>query len=417
MIKEERDLFANLPTTSRRQIYTVSEITQKVKLILDTNFPGVWIEGEVSNFRQPTSGHIYFTLKDNFSQLRAVIFRNVNASLKFELKDGLSVICFGRISVYQRDGLYQLYVEKIEPKGVGALQLAFQQLKERLAKEGLFDPAHKRPIPFLPRRIGIITSPTGAVIRDMLNIIERRFRDIEIIINPVRVQGEGAAEDIVQAINELNLFGGIDTIILARGGGSLEDLWEFNEEILARAIYNSKIPIISAVGHEIDWTISDFVADLRAPTPSVAAEIVLPKKEDLAIRIDQLLIRVKNALLNKIIFLKRHLNALKDSYYLQAPKDVVLQYQQRIDDLVRRLTTRMTYNLELQRRELNSKIGKLGALSPLNILSRGYSITLKLPKRLIVKDVKVLKEGDRVQTKLCKGGFTSRVEFVSEDAT
>lgn len=415
MIKEERDLFSGIPTAGGKQIYTVSEITQRIKLILDTNFPGVWVEGEVSNFRQPTSGHIYFTLKDNFSQLRAIIFRNVNMSLKFELKDGLSVICFGRISVYQRDGQYQLYIEKIEPKGVGALQLAFQQLKERLTKEGLFDPAHKRPIPFLPRRIGIITSPTGAVIRDMLNIIERRFKDVQIIINPVRVQGEGAAEDIVQAINELNLLGEIDTIILARGGGSIEDLWEFNEEIVVRAIYNSKIPIISAVGHEIDWTISDFVADLRAPTPSAAAEMVLPKKEDLASRIDQFLTRLKNALLNKIVFLKRHLNALRDSYYLQAPKDAILQYQQRVDDLIRRLTTLMAYNLELQKRDLKSKIGKLEALSPLNILSRGYSITLKLPERLIVKDVKALREADKVETKLWKGSFTSQIQEVQDE--
>jgi exodeoxyribonuclease VII large subunit len=406
-----------MPTTGSRQVYTVTQITQKIKLILDTNFPGVWVEGEVSNFRQPTSGHIYFTLKDNFSQLRAVIFKNINMGLRFELRDGLSVICFGKVSVYQRDGLYQLYVERIEPKGIGALQLAFQQLKERLAKEGLFDLAHKRPIPFLPKRIGIITSPTGAVIRDMLNIIDRRFKDVEIIINPVRVQGEGAAEDIAQAIKELNLLGDIDTIILARGGGSLEDLWEFNEEIVARAIYNSKIPIISAVGHEIDWTISDFVADLRAPTPSVAAEMVLPKKEDLAGRIDQFLIRLKNTLLNKITFLRRHLNALKESYYLQAPKDLILQYQQRVDDLIRRLTTQIVYNLELQGSDLKSKIGKLEALSPLNILSRGYSITLKLPKRLIIKDVKVLKEADKVETKLWKGSFISKVESVSEDAT
>ncbi len=417
MIKEERDLFSGMPTTGSRQVYTVTQITQKIKLILDTNFPGVWVEGEVSNFRQPTSGHIYFTLKDNFSQLRAVIFKNINMGLRFELRDGLSVICFGKVSVYQRDGLYQLYVERIEPKGIGALQLAFQQLKERLAKEGLFDLAHKRPIPFLPKRIGIITSPTGAVIRDMLNIIDRRFKDVEIIINPVRVQGEGAAEDIAQAIKELNLLGDIDTIILARGGGSLEDLWEFNEEIVARAIYNSKIPIISAVGHEIDWTISDFVADLRAPTPSVAAEMVLPKKEDLAGRIDQFLIRLKNTLLNKITFLRRHLNALKESYYLQAPKDLILQYQQRVDDLIRRLTTQIVYNLELQGSDLKSKIGKLEALSPLNILSRGYSITLKLPKRLIIKDVKVLKEADKVETKLWKGSFISKVESVSEDAT
>jgi len=235
-----------------RYIYKVSQLTSSIKIILEDSLSNIWVEGEISNFRSPASGHFYFTLKDEKSELRCVSFKGNNEKIKFDIKDGMHVVCNGKVSVYEKQGAYQLYVSKIEPKGIGALQLAFEQLKERLFKEGLFDESRKKPIPGLPDRIGIVTSPTGAAIRDVLNVLKRRFPNVEIIINPVKVQGEGAKEEIAQAIGDFNKLDNVDVIILCRGGGSLEDLWAFNEEIVARAVYNSRIPTISAVGHEID---------------------------------------------------------------------------------------------------------------------------------------------------------------------
>ncbi len=261
-----------------KRIYTVSEITRNIRVVLEESFSRVWVEGEVSNYTFHSSGHMYFSIRDNKATLQCAMFRRANKNLKFKLKDGMKVICFGSISVYEIRGNYQLIVEEVEPKGIGALQLQFEQLKEKLRKEGLFDEGHKVPVPYLPIRIGIVTSPTGAAIHDILNVSRRRFSNIEIIINPVKVQGEGAKDEIANAINEFNKLKNIDVMIIGRGGGSLEDLWPFNEEVVARAIYNSEIPIISAVGHEIDYTISDFVADKRAPTPSAAAELVIPRK-------------------------------------------------------------------------------------------------------------------------------------------
>ncbi|OGP68960.1 MAG: exodeoxyribonuclease VII large subunit, partial [Deltaproteobacteria bacterium RBG_13_53_10] len=265
---------------SFRYILTVTELTREIKDILESRFSEIWIEGEISNLRIPPSGHVYFTLKDDSSQIRAVLFRMQSRSLRFLPEDGLLVVCRGRVSLYERRGEYQLYVEEMEPKGIGALQLAFLQLKEKLEKEGLFDPARKRTIPMVPRQIGIVTSPTGAVIRDILHIVHRRFENVSILLYPARVQGEGAAQEIVDGLEYFNEFTEVDVIILARGGGSLEDLCAFNEESVARAIYRSKIPVISAVGHETDYTISDFVADLRAPTPSAAAEMVVRDKRE-----------------------------------------------------------------------------------------------------------------------------------------
>ncbi len=250
-----------------RYILTVSELTREIKDILEDRFPDVWIEGEISNLRIPPSGHIYFTLKDDFSQIRAVLFKMQARTLRFVPEDGLHIIGRGRVSLYEKRGDYQLILESIEPKGMGALQLAFLQLKEKLEREGLFDPTLKKTIPMIPQKIGIVTSPTGAVIQDMLHILERRFKNLHILLYPVRVQGEGASSEIAEAINYFNRFTDADVMIVGRGGGSLEDLWAFNEEVVARAIYRSKTPIISAVGHETDYTIADFVADLRAPHP------------------------------------------------------------------------------------------------------------------------------------------------------
>ncbi|MCK5594876.1 exodeoxyribonuclease VII large subunit, partial [bacterium] len=265
--------------------------------MLEENFPSIWVEGEISNCRMPSSGHIYFTLKDEQSQLNAVFFRGANLKTKFRIEDGLKVLALGNISVYQRRGNYQLIVGLLQPRGIGELQLAFEQLKRKLQKEGLFAPEHKNPIPLFPKKIGIVTSPTGAAIRDILNVINRRFRQVEILVNPVRVQGEGAGEEIAKAIDEFNKMKKVDVLIVGRGGGSMEDLWAFNEEVVARAIYNSNIPIISAVGHEIDFVISDFVADLRAPTPSAAAELVVGEMEQIILKIGNFQTRIVTALI------------------------------------------------------------------------------------------------------------------------
>src|SRR4030043_407686 len=258
-----------------RYILTVSELTQEIKDILEDRFPDVWIEGEISNLRMPPSGHIYFTLKDDFSQIRGVLFKMQARTIRFVPKDGLHIIGRGRVSLYEKRGDYQLILESMEPKGIGALQLAFLQLREKLEKEGLFDPSRKKPIPMVPQKIGVITSPTGAVIRDMLHILKRRFENLHILLYPVRVQGEGASGEIAGGVKYFNQWTDVDVMIVGRGGGSSEDLWAFNEEVVDRAIYHSRIPVISAVGHETDYTVSDFVADLRAPTPSVAAELVV----------------------------------------------------------------------------------------------------------------------------------------------
>lgn len=337
---------------------------------------------------------MYFALKDAESVIQCAFFKGSNQSVKFQLKDGIKILCLGRASFYSKTGQAQLYIDRAEPKGVGELQLAFEQLKERLQKEGLFDQAHKVPVPMLPSRIGIVTSPTGAVIRDILNVLRRRFSDIEILIYPVRVQGDGASAEIAGAIGDLNRFKDIDVIIIARGGGSLEDLWAFNEEAVARAIYDSRIPVISAVGHEVDYTIADFVADLRAPTPSAAAELVIANKEDLVGKLGSLL-----RILRKY------------------PLESVERYSQEIDDLLRRMDSHIGHAVEMGTEQLNSLIGMLDALSPLAILKRGYSITLapqRMPGGAVLRDVKGLKRGDIIETRLSGGKLVSEIKDITK---
>lgn len=395
-----------------RHIYTISELTRDIKQVLEGRFPSIWVEGEVSNLRTPSSGHMYFTLKDETAELHAVMFKGLNQYLKFKLEDGLKVVAFGPVSVYQRRGEYQLVAEKLEPRGVGALQLAFEQLKKRLQGERLFDAAHKKPIPFLPMRIGVVTSPTGAAIQDIINVIQRRFINAEILLSPAKVQGQGAAEEISEALDELNERGEVEVIIVGRGGGSLEDLWAFNEETVARAIYRSHIPIISAIGHEIDYTIADFVADLRAPTPSAAAELVVMAKEELVNKIESFEERMKRALLNTLTLLKNRLTAVKESHAFRQPRETIRQYQQRIDDMARNLTREMNHLLGLGRERLATLAGKLESLSPLGVLSRGYSLSLKLPERVVIRKVAALEVGDKVETRVREGGFLSRVEKI-----
>lgn len=398
--------------TKEKHVYSVSELTKYIRVILDDSFPSIWVEGEISNLVLHSSGHIYFSMRDANASLKCAFFRRANEKLKFKLKDGMKVICFGSISVYEARGDYQLIIEDVEPKGIGALQLQFQQLKEKLHKEGLFDERHKVRIPFLPTRIGIVTSPTGAAIRDILNIARRRFSNVEIIINPVKVQGEGAKKEIAAAIRQFNELKNIDVMIVTRGGGSLEDLWPFNEEIVARAIYDSEIPVISAVGHEIDYTISDFVADFRAPTPSAAAELVIPKKEDLVNLINTATTRLKNSLTVKLNSLTEKLAALRDSYILRQPLNIIIQYEQKIDDLGKLAGIRIDHLVKMRQESFKFLTGKLESLSPLAILNRGYSITAKLPEGIIIKDASLLKKDDIIETKLGKGKFRSRVEEV-----
>lgn len=395
---------------AKKKIYSVTELTKEIRFSLENGFPAVWVEGEVSNFLRHSSGHCYLSLKDAESVLTCVIFKNVAETLAFKIEDGIHLVCFGRISVYEKRGQYQLYIDQAEPKGIGALQLAFEQLKKKLQKEGLFDPAHKKPIPMLPRRIGIVTSPTGAAIRDMLNIIGRRFPNMHIILYPVKVQGAGAAEEIKEAIDAFNRLKTVDVIIVGRGGGSLEDLWAFNEEIVARAIYNSKIPIISAVGHEIDYTIADFVADLRAPTPSAAAEIVAGEKENFLNNINSLRGRLTNALLAEVALAGHKLKTLKERYAFKQPRFLIQQYFQRIDEVGKSLNQNIKHFLQTRQYQLAQPTEKLKALNPTAILERGYSITMRDTDGSIIKNADELKDKDLIRTKLAKGEITSRVK-------
>lgn len=399
-----------MKTAEEKKIYTVGELTRNIRMILEDSFGTVWVEGEVSNFTSHQSGHMYFSIRDKDSVLSSVLFRRVNYGLKFKIENGMHVLCFGKISVYDRRGQYQLIVEKIEPRGTGALQIAFEQLKEKLRREGLFDESRKKPIPTLPQRIGVVTSPTGAAIKDILNIAKRRFSNIEIIINPARVQGEMAKGEIVEALDLFNTLGNVDLIILGRGGGSMEDLWPFNEEIVARAISRSEIPIISAVGHQVDYTISDFVSDFRAPTPSAAAELVIPKKEDLTGALDGFSERMGNALLSKIDFIKEGLRTLEKRYVFREPFNIITQREQEIDDLARELASKSTLIAKFKEESLNTFAAKLETLSPLGILGRGYSITIQEKNGKVIKNAENLKKNDRIKTKFAKGEIISRVE-------
>ena len=402
--QEEQKVFSKEKV---EKFFTVSQITRKIRASLEHNFSNISILGEISNVRTPGSGHVYLTLKDKSSQLQAVVFRNIANKIKFELKDGMEVISFGSVTVYEPRGQYQLIINKIEPKGIGALQLAFQQLKEKLEKEGLFDQAHKKPIPFIPQKIGIVTSPTGAAIKDILNIIDRRFANVEILLYPVKVQGEGAAQEIAEAITELNALTDIDVIIAGRGGGSLEDLWAFNEEVVARSIYNSRIPVISAVGHEIDITIADLVADKRALTPSEAGELVVPRKDLLLDMLEKLNARLLQSLTGKLRLSKERLVRVANSYVMRQPFDRLRRWQQRLDEFAQRLNINITHALNTEREKLSGIAGKLESLSPLNVLKRGYTITTRLEDNKSLREAKGLNKGDKIKTNFSKGSVIS----------
>src|SRR5512143_565096 len=392
----------------KSHILTVTQLTSQIKNLLEGTFPDVWVEGEISNLSIPQSGHAYFTLKDELSQVRAVLFRSSQRFLTFTLQHGIQVICRGRVGVYEPRGEYQLIVDYVEPKGVGALQLAFEQLKERLDKEGLFALDHKKPLPALPRRIGIVTSPTGAAIRDMLRVIKRRHPNMHILIYPVPVQGAEAAPSIVEALRYFNSERNVDVVIAGRGGGSLEDLWAFNEEAVARAIYSSSIPVISAVGHETDYTIADFAADLRAPTPSAAAEMVVEREDTIREGIRTLEARLVRSV-NRTLELARA-RIRESSRLLGDPRRRLEQYSQRVDELLHCVALELRHRLSRERAGLTAMTSGLDHLSPLGILSRGYSITRGLPAGAILKNAADVRSGDLIGTRLHRGEVLSRVE-------
>ena len=394
-----------------RKIYKVSEINKIAKNLLEGEFPEIWLEGEISNFTLHSSGHLYFSLKDEEAQINAIMYKWQAGQLEFVPENGMKVIAQGKISVFVKGGRYQIIVYGLKPIGIGALQQAFEQLKRKLEKEGLFDKARKRPIPMLPQKIGIVTSPTGAAIRDILNIIERRFANVHILVHPVRVQGDQAAGEIAEAITYVNEhFPSLDVLIVGRGGGSLEDLWSFNREIVARAIYDSRIPVISAVGHEIDYTIADFVADLRAPTPSAAAELVVTNKIELEKRILLLTSKIKSSMEHELDEFTSQYRRIVDSRIFLHPEEIYSQFQQDIDYYLEKIISHCTHFLDFQKERLNSFAGKLDVLSPLQILARGYSITYKLPENEILKSISQVTMKDRVKVKLHRGEIICTVE-------
>ena len=394
-----------------RTVISVSELTRSIRFFLEENFSSVWVEGEVSNFKRHTSGHMYFSLKDEEAQIQVVMFRRENLRLEFELKDGLKTVVFGRVSVYPVRGQYQLYAERMEPKGLGALQLRFQELKEKLAREGLFDAARKKPIPLLPERIGIVTSIDGAALQDILHVLDRRYDGANLLIYPVPVQGAGAAPAIAEALDDLNCLKLVDVMIVGRGGGSLEDLWAFNEEAVARAIARSEIPIISAVGHEVDFTIADFVADLRAATPSAAAEIVLPVKKELLSRLFELKARLSQSVLSKLERLREDLGGLLECRVLREPLAVFEAVFQRLDELKKNLVFHFSNQVSFKKEKIASLLGKLEALGPLEVLKRGFSVTLNGEGKAI-RSYRAVRADEVIRTKLGEGFLISQVREV-----
>jgi exodeoxyribonuclease VII large subunit len=440
-----------------KDILSVSQLNDSIKDLLAEAFDWLWVEGEVSNLRRPQSGHAYFTLKDEKSQVRAVYFRQYGIrAVKFDLEDGMKILCRARLGLYSPRGEYQLIVEAIEPRGAGALQKAFEQLKRRLADEGLFDEDRKKALPFLPACIGVITSPTGAVIRDILNVTRRRFPSVDILIAPARVQGEEAAGEIIAALRHLQTCQKVDVIIIARGGGSLEDLAPFNDEALAREIFQSTTPIISAVGHETDFTICDFVADLRAPTPSAAAELAVPQRKELQNNLHNLRQRLAAAQSHQFADLKQQISSLTERF--KDPRGFLTDYSIMLDDLGERLQRAMTQTtldlknglrqLELAalnhnpegrirekriflkgyekdlyavwcralldgRERLIKNSALLSSLNPLSVLQRGYSITRRLSNGEIIRLATNLTLDEIIKIELASGGVLARVEKIN----
>ena len=399
------------------RVLSVSELTAGIKELLEDSFPQVWVAGEISNFARPRSGHCYLTLKDEGAQLSAVIWRTTASRVRFDLHDGLEVICRGHVGVYAPHGKYQLIIQQIQPKGIGALELALRQLREKLAREGLFDPERKRPLPRFARRIALVTSPTGAAIRDFLEVLRRRWRGTDVLVVPVRVQGDGAAEEIAAAIDLVNrLTVPVDCLVVARGGGSLEDLWAFNEEVVCRAIFGSRIPVVSAVGHEIDVTLSDLVADVRALTPSEAAERVAPAALEIAGRLRQYQGRLSAALRSRASTARARLEALALHPVLRRPYERVHDLSRRLDELESRSGRAIGNHVRLARQRTQSLAAQLDSLSPLAVLGRGYSVTRRGADGPVIRAAGELTEGDEISTRFARGRAISRVEQVEPES-
>jgi exodeoxyribonuclease VII large subunit len=414
-------------------------LTSQLKDLLEGAFPAVWVAGEISNFTRSQSGHCYLTLKDDRAQLRAVMWRGVAVRTRFDLHDGLEVICRGHIDVYAARGSYQLVIGDIVPRGMGALELALRQLREKLAREGLFDPARKRPLPAFVRRIAVVTSPTGAAIRDFLQVLGRRWRGADVLVVPVRVQGEGAAAEIATAIETVNRlpvagkgdsphlgeapsgpfrqmgtvpFSRPDCIVVTRGGGSMEDLWAFNEEVVVRAIAASRIPVVSAIGHEIDVTLADLAADRRALTPSEAAELVAPVTEELLAELRQIERRLAHSLQSRAANGRSRLDALAASTVFRRPFQWVFDLTQRLDELNVRAIRAVRGRARLARQQADTLAGRLESLSPLAVLGRGYSLTQRTSDGGLVRAAADLSAGEQIATRFARGQAISRVERV-----
>lgn len=408
--------FIKMLTEKTTPIFSVSEITASVKQLIETRLAPCWVEGEISNWVHHSSGHCYFSLKDATCQIRAVLWRSYRAGLKFDPEDGMKVLAYGSLKVYEKAGTYQINVFTLKPSGQGAAQLAFEQLKNKLQAEGLFAPQRKRPIPTDVTTVGIVTSPTGAAIRDTVHILQRRAPSTHIILYPVPVQGDGAAEAIARGIDDFNLFGKVDVLIVGRGGGSAEDLAAFNTEIVARAIANSKIPVISAVGHEIDFTIADFVADLRAPTPSAAAELAVTDQSQQQNALCSLVERFDFAWSAYFERLKERLGYLQSALRAHSPQDQVFQAMQRLDEMDRSLHLLVRHRVDQARMDFGRLAGKLEALSPLGVLARGFSVLRKPQNRQIVRSVSQVALGERIEGFLADGKIEMRVERIEENA-
>lgn len=407
-----RDEINMEPPVEKDNILTVSELTGRIKKLLEARFFSVTVAGEISNLRRPASGHLYFTLQDAGSSLAAVCFRGDARRLKVDPEDGQEVTARGRITVYQPRGNYQLVVSEMELKGAGSLQLAREKLKARLAAEGLFDPRRKKKIPPLPSRVGVVTSPSGAAIRDILQVIDRRFGAIGIVINPVPVQGEGAAVEIARAVEEFNRWNNVEVIIVSRGGGSAEDLQPFNEEVVARAIAASRIPVISAVGHEIDWTLSDLAADLRAPTPSAAAELVIAEKRELLLNLERFSRRLDLAMNYLLGILRGRVERALSSATLHDPRRLLWQSRQQLDELISRLDRLTETRLRFTRQKVQSLGQRLESVNPAAVLARGYSFTWRVKDSKILTSSSMLKIGDEVRVRLREGEFDSTVNRI-----
>lgn len=388
----------------RPEPITVTALNKYIKNIVDNDeFLGmVYIRGEISNFKSHYTGHLYFTLKDETSLIKCVMFKTYTSNLNFTPKDGMSVVILGSVSVFERDGIYQIYVKGMEMDGVGALYAEYEKLKSKLAEEGLFDENKKKRIPMLPKSIGVITSKTGAVIRDIINVTTRRFPNVNIKLYPASVQGKGAAETIVKGLKYFNQARNVDVIIVARGGGSLEDLWPFNEEITARAIYESNIPVISAVGHETDFTIADFVADLRAPTPSAAGELAVPELNELMWKLGNIRKKICLLLTQKLELMKNKYYSLMNSKVLKNPYDILQQKTLTVEKYESELISNITIKIKDDRLKLTKIASSLDALSPLKTLTRGYSI-IEDKNRNVITSVKEIKTNDIVSIILTDG--------------